>query len=252
MVSAIQITLGSRGRRHHVCPFRPQICPNLPILALNLPKLAQFLKYLIAFSDDKKEVERAIIEFERDITPNEEEPIGFKSPGLPAKRVKRRPDYNAMASGTSQRPPKIQKVVARIPKELGPGSTSTSTSDLSIQEQDRCNIDDKHIEPKVQPHCRVLKFDQDTTDNDSDVSSGSNDKENQAPNGKTNNMDLFRQDRLPLKRLDMARVGREFKIMGTYQTPPTSGMYLSIISFFKCCMVAQWATKNFEPKKIYF
>ena len=32
----------------------------------------------------------------------------------------------------------------------------------------------------------------------------------------------------------------------------TSGMYLSIISFFKCCMVAQWATKNFEPKKIYF
>ena len=32
----------------------------------------------------------------------------------------------------------------------------------------------------------------------------------------------------------------------------TSGMYLSIISFFKCCMVAQWATKKFWAQKNIF
>ena len=282
MVSAIQITLGSRGRRHHVCPFRPQICPNLPILALNLPKLAQFLKYLIAFSDVKKKVEQAIKEFESKLTPIKEEPIPFKSPGLPVKRHTRQIDYSAMhsgamASGTSQRPLKIRKVSAIVPRELGPvGTDMHISSDSSTQddatgtdndndsasddkEQDRYHLYDKHIEPKVQPYrSRVLapiissretKSDQDTTDNDSDVAS---DKENQPPNGKTNNMDSFRQDRVPLKVLDVERVGREFMIRGTMHTPPTSGMYLSIISFFKCCMVAQWATKNFEPKKIYF
>ena len=200
-------------------------------MALNLPKLAQFLKYLIAFSDVKKEVEQAIKEFESKLTPIKEEPIPFKSPGLPVKRHTRQIDYSAMhsgamASGTSQRPLKIRKVSAIVPRELGPVGTDMHISSDSSTQDDATG-----------------------TDNDSDVAS---DKENQPPNGKTNNMDSFRQDRVPLKVLDMERVGREFMIRGTMHTPPTSGMYLSIISFFKCCMVAQWATKNFEPKKIYF
>ena len=251
-------------------------------MALNLPKLAQFLKYLIAFSDVKKQVEQAITEFESKLTPIKEEPIPFKSPGLPVKRHTRRIDYSAMhsgamASGTSQRPLKIRKVSAIVPRELGPvGTDMHISSDSSTQddatgtdndndsasddkEQDRYHLYDKHIEPKVQPYrSRVLapiissretKSDQDTTDNDSDVAS---DKENQPPNGKTNNMDSFRQDRVPLKALDMERVGREFMIRGTMHTPPTSGMYLSIISFFKCCMVAQWATKKFWAQKNIF
>ena len=206
-------------------------------MALNLPKLAQFLKYLIAFSDDKKEVERAIKEYERKLTPIKEQPIPFKSPGLPVKRHKPQIDYSAMhsgamASGTSQRPLKIRKVTGIVPRELGPGSATGTDMHIS---SDSSTQDDAT-----------------GTDNDSDVASASDDKENQPPNGKTKNIDLFRQDRGALKVLDLERVGQEFMIRGAFQTPPTSGMYLSIISFFKCCMVAQWATKNFEPKKIYF
>ena len=211
-------------------------------MALNLPKLAQFLKYLIAFSDDKKDVEGAIKEFESKMTPIKEQPIPFKSPGLPVKRHKPKIDYSkmhsgGMASGTSQRPPKIRKVTAMVPRELGPGPGSLDQHATGT---------DMHISSDSS-----TQDDATGTDNDSDVASGSYDKENQAPNGKPK-MDLFRQDRVPLKLLDMAKVAREFRISNTYQTPPTSGMYLSIISFFKCCMVAQWATKNFEPKKIYF
>ena len=94
-------------------------------------------------------------------------------------------DYSAMAPGTSQRPPKrpLKKVitVGVVHKEqvLGPGPCpcSSCTATNVHTTQDIYNIYDNRIEPKVQPYVlapissRGTNFDQDTTDNDSDVAS---------------------------------------------------------------------------------